>query len=151
MIVDKLSRLGIYAGISDNFRTAMNFLATHDLDALPAGRNEVDGDNVYVNVADRVLDKSNNIWETHGAYTDIQLVVHGKEIIGYAFPTDAAPSKPYDPAGDCALYDDLPGIDVPLEDGEAIILFPGEPHKPGVMPDDKPARVRKLIVKVKMD
>ena len=49
MIVGKLTDLYRYTGISKNIDTAINYIKTHDLLALPKGKTIVDGDNVYIN------------------------------------------------------------------------------------------------------
>ena len=46
MICDTLQHLGRYRGLHPNLDTAIDYLLTHDLAAMPLGRTEVDGDKV---------------------------------------------------------------------------------------------------------
>ena len=52
MICDTLQHLGRYRGLHPNLDTAIDYLLTHDLAALPLGRTEVDGDKVFINLMD---------------------------------------------------------------------------------------------------
>ena len=55
MITDSLACLGRYRGLHPALDTAIDWLQTHELDALPLGRTEIDGQNVFVNVMDAAL------------------------------------------------------------------------------------------------
>ena len=55
MICDTLQHLGRYRGLHPNLDTAIDYLLTHDLAALPLGRTEVDGDKVFINLMDATL------------------------------------------------------------------------------------------------
>ena len=55
MICDTLQHLGRYRGLHPNLDTAIDYLLTHDLTALPLGRTEVDGDKVFINLMDATL------------------------------------------------------------------------------------------------
>ena len=50
MICDTLQHLVRYRGLHPNLDTAIDYLLTHDLAALPLGRTEVDGDKVFINL-----------------------------------------------------------------------------------------------------
>ena len=50
MIYDKLSNLKAYLGFCKNLDTALNYLASHDLNSLPMGKTVVDGENVFLTV-----------------------------------------------------------------------------------------------------
>ena len=55
MICDTLQHLVRYRGLHPNLDTAIDYLLTHDLAALPLGRTEVDGDKVFINLMDATL------------------------------------------------------------------------------------------------
>ena len=44
-----MSNFICYKGIAKNIDTAINYIETHDLMALPKGKTIVDGDNVFIN------------------------------------------------------------------------------------------------------
>ena len=50
MICDTLEHLTLYQGFHKNLDTAITFLMACDLNTLPLGRTEVDGDTVFINV-----------------------------------------------------------------------------------------------------
>ena len=50
MVLDLLENLKSYEALNPHFSEVVNFLQNVDLQALPLGRNEICGDNVYANV-----------------------------------------------------------------------------------------------------
>ena len=142
MIVDTLSNIGRYASLGENFATAAGFLLKTDLNALPLGVTEVDGQKVYVNLADNYLDRADMAWEAHDRYADIQLILKGQERFGWS--TTAVPGPLEGDFRACAGEKDF---DFALTDNQFVIFLPGEPHAPG-NPDGPAALCRKLVVKV---
>ena len=49
MIYDKRAELARYFGLSPNLDAAIRFLQTTDLTALPMGRTEIPGGDIYYN------------------------------------------------------------------------------------------------------
>ena len=49
MIYTNYQQMERYLGVSDALDTAIRYLKTADLSQLQFGRNDVDGDNVYIN------------------------------------------------------------------------------------------------------
>ena len=50
MVYDTLENLSQYTGMFDHLDTAIEFIQNHDLNDLPLGKTEIDGENVFVNV-----------------------------------------------------------------------------------------------------
>ena len=152
MILDTLPNLALYSELSPHLSTAAVFLATHDLAALPAGRVEIDGDDVYANVSDYdTHDPAPERFEAHRSYVDLQLVVSGAERVGIAPRTPCLEVvQPYDEARDIEFVR-AEGESVPLYAGQFLVLFPHEAHQPGCHPASGPARVRKVVVKLRAD
>ena len=48
MITDTLANLARYRGLHKNLDTAIDWLASHDVSALPNGRTVIDGEAVFV-------------------------------------------------------------------------------------------------------
>ena len=69
MICDTLEHLGRYKGLHPNLDTAIDYLLAHDLSALPDGRTEVDGDEVFINVMDADLNPHTG---SHAEYHRLQ-------------------------------------------------------------------------------
>lgn len=87
MIVGKLKDIYRYKGISKNIDTAINYVLEKGIDgllALPKGKTEIDGTNVYVNRDTYVAkDKKDTFFENHQNYMDLQVVLKGNEYFAY--------------------------------------------------------------------
>ncbi len=146
MITDLLSRAHIYWALGRSFEQAFAFLADADLPALPPGRHEIDGPRLYAVVQEYQTKRpAEGKWEAHREYLDLQYVVSGRERFGYA-PMGRMQPGAYDaptdierPIGEGAFAE--------LRAGEFILLWPGEPHMPGLAIGE-PAAVRKVVVKI---
>ena len=85
MIYDLLENIGRYRGICPNLDTAIRFLMDTDLNTLPTGKTEIDGDRVYLQIMDAVTHElTEDSYEIHRAYMDIQIDLDGCEVIGTA-------------------------------------------------------------------
>ena len=74
------------------------WLATHDLANMPAGRYEVDGQHCYINVQDAVTqDAEKRKIEGHRHGIDLQYVVKGTERFGITSAKYAEPITEYKP------------------------------------------------------
>ena len=82
MICDDLKPLKRYQGLNKNLDTAIDYLQTHDLAALPDGRTEVDGDNVFINMMDATLHSDHGFHpEYHKTYADLQIDITGGDMM----------------------------------------------------------------------
>lgn len=151
MIFDSVKNAGRYACMSENFRRAFDYLLNTDLSKVPAGRYEIDGDNVYIMVQDAALKPWNEgRWEAHKVYADIQLVIEGYECIGYACAEDAPIAMAYAPENDLLFYEEMEGNGAIVHAGEMMVLFPSDAHRPCMQPAEGVKAVRKAVVKVKL-
>lgn len=87
MIVGKLKDIYRYKGISKNIDTTIDYILEKGIDgllALPKGKTEIDGTNVYVNRDTYVAkDKKDTFFENHQNYMDLQVVLKGNEYFAY--------------------------------------------------------------------
>jgi len=143
MIVDSLANIGRYACLGPNYALAAQYLQTADLSALPMGRTDVHGDDVYLMLADNYLDRTDMGYEAHAVYADIQIILKGSERFGWGPTGDYAPLQ-----GDFQTVDNVDGFAFTLREGQFALFLPTEPHAPG-NPDGAPATCRKLVVKVR--
>lgn len=152
MIFDLAANLDFYKnlGIEGRYKKAVEFLKNTDLEALTAGKHEIDGENVYANVVEyTTIPWEEAKFESHQDYTDIQYVIKGSETMTYAPVSELHVTVPYDAAKDCALYDNAnPGLKVVVRAGEFMIFNPWDGHKPKAA-DGAPAPIKKVIVKIK--
>jgi len=113
------------------------------------GRHDVDGDNIYIMVSTYTTNPINEDrrFESHKDYIDVQLLLEGKEIIGFAPKSELTVTDPYRP--DYELYGMVDEFDkVLLTNGKFAIIYPDEPHAPGLAAGE-PNGVRKAVIKIK--
>ena len=153
MIVGKLKDIAHYKGLSKNIDTAIDFVLTHDLLALPKGKTLIDGDNVYVNrdtYVARPLEEC--YFEGHDKYLDMQIVLKGKEGFGYTDITDPGlvVTTPYNKEKDVTKYQNKATneIYITLEEGYALV-FPEDIHLAKLDVDGK--IIEKAVIKIKLD
>ena len=105
MITDTLAHLARYRGLHKNLDTAIDWLAAHDVTALPNGRTVIDGDAVFVNVMDAELrDAEDAAFEYHRRYADLQIDLTGAERWDWAAQgSPLVANAPYDAASDAGF------------------------------------------------
>jgi len=149
MIYTTKEHLARYKGFCANLDTAIDHLAAADLNELVMGRNEVDGDKVFINRFDyTTLPQAEAAWEGHKFYADIHVVLEGEERIGV---TDASylTAGDYDEAGDFIPYEGPVDAWVTMRPGDILVVFPEDVHMVKVQRTG-PVLVKKAVVKVKV-
>ena len=114
------------------------------------GCYKIDGDRLFINVMSyETKPLSEGLFEAHRDYIDIQMVISGEECIGFADLSDLTVCKPYEP--DAELYSMVDSLDiVRISNDKLCIIFPDEPHAPGIAIGNTPSKVRKMVVKIQM-
>ena len=83
MIYTKLKNIERYLGQSESLDTAIRYLLSADLTKLTKGRNEIDGDQAFINRFDyQTMSPEEAIWEGHLQYGDMHVLLSGQEMIG---------------------------------------------------------------------
>jgi len=153
MIVDSIENLERYAVLNPRFTAVVEFLRKNDLSSLAAGKHEIQGDEVFVNVQDApVKTREEARFETHREMIDIQVPVSGTEEHGWC-PLADLPAAEYDAAIDMTLHDptapapisSLASTYFVLRPGQFAIYFPTDGHAPAITT----TTLRKAIFKVK--
>ena len=111
------------------------------------GKYVIDGEDIYASVMTyETKAESEKKFETHEKYIDIQYIVSGEEIIGSA---NIALLQAADGDGEDIAFYSMPDSygRITFNAGELAIIFPGEPHAPGVALGE-PSVVKKIVVKV---
>ena len=153
MIVGKLVDLYRYKGIAKNIDTAIDYILNNDLMALPKGKTVVDGDNVYINRDTYVAKPYEEcFFENHENYIDIQIVLKGKERIGYTHISNP-PLKvttPYNDVKDVTKYNNDPegAVYFDVEEG-FVLVYTEDAHLAKCDVDGN--TVEKAVVKVKIE
>ena len=152
MIVDKIENAGLYGNLSEDIAKALKVLGQLSPAELTDGRHDIDGDKLYL-VSQHYETKTvrRGKLEAHREYIDIQSVVAGRELLGYAPLGDLETAQPYDEAKDVVFYKVPDRIStIILTPGLFCILFPEDTHMPGCALNG-PSGVHKVVVKVRIN
>jgi len=151
MIADVLKNRQIYASISPRIKTALEYIAKTDFSAIAPGRYELDGSNLFVLVqAYDSIPREQGKWECHKNYIDIQYIAEGVEQIGCNNINKMKVTTEYNPEKDIAFLSGE-GDFITFSKGSYGIFFPADAHMPKIAADNIPAKVKKVVVKVKVD
>ena len=103
-------------------------------------------DEIYANIQTcNPKPKKDQVLEKHKRYIDLQLVISGKERIGWKFfDKTFKVLKKYNAKNDIAFYSNKPDTFINLKKSEFAIFFPEDTHAP--LCCDK--MVKKCIVKI---
>ena len=146
MIIDRLENSHLYVTLHPRIKTAFDYLRKTNVSTFPAGKYEIDGLNLYAMLQQYdTKTKSQGVWEAHRRYIDLQVVLHGTEILGYANIARLTPGT-YDPAKDFLPLSGE-GDFLTLQSGSFALLFPEDAHMPGIAAG-LPQPVKKIVVKI---
>jgi YhcH/YjgK/YiaL family protein len=152
MIVDRIENAKRYKGLGHGIPEALDFLARTDLAKLPNGKLEIDGEKLFA-VVQRYQGKpvSEARWEYHEKYLDLQFVVSGDELMGYAPWDDNLPVEtPYDAAKDAGFVS-ASGVMAPVSSGMFAVFMPEELHAPSLAANPAKPDVFKIVMKCRWD
>ena len=148
MIKDKLEYANTYYGISDSLKKGFEWLKNNDLKSLADGRYQIDN-NIYANIQSYET-KENAPYEAHREYADIQYMVEGAEKIGVTNYSNCTTVETYNKEKDIEFLNLNQKDSYELiNEGEFLVLFPQDAHKPSINPDKK-LNVKKVVVKVRL-
>ena len=149
MIYTKKENLNRYLGLSTEMDTAIRFLQSADLRSLVKGRNEIDGDKVFVNRFDyQTMPQEQAIWEGHIQYADIHVLLSGNEKIGVT-NVNMLTETVRKPDEDFVGFNGEVMSWFPMTTEDILIVFPEDIHMVKVM-DGESVTVEKACFKVKV-
>ncbi len=147
MIIDKLENLKMYESVNPLFAKVVEFLQENDLNALEAGKHEIVGKDLFVNIQvakGKTPDEA--VIETHDKMIDIQIPITAAETFGYT-QRDQLPKAEYNAEKDITKIPNLAADSyVTCQPGMMAIFFPQDGHAPCIagVPE-----LKKAIFKVK--
>ena len=151
MIADILKNRHLYAPISPRIKTALEYIATTDFSGMEPGKYELDGSNLYVLVqAYDSIPKEHGKWECHKNYIDIQYISEGAEQIGCNNINKMKITTEYNPEKDIAFLSGE-GDFITFSRGSYGIFFPEDVHMPKIAVNKIPGKVKKVVIKIKVD
>lgn len=148
MIIDRLKNASLYLGISEELEIALRYLQGSDMSNVKSGRHEIDGSRIYA-IAQKYETKhrEDGLWEAHRRYIDVQYIIKGIELIGYA-NIENLEMEEYDDVKDrLTLKGD--GDFLVVRAGTFVIFTPQDAHMPGLAVDT-PEIIEKIVLKVKV-
>lgn len=149
MIADQLKNINRYRVLGPLFAKAIEYLETADFAALPAGKYEVDGTDVFAIINEYTTKAAADCEpETHLKYIDIQYMVSGTERFGFALLQDQTPLKPYDENADLLVYKPEGFNYIDLKPGMFVIFYPTDIHQPEMFAA-APMPVKKVVMKIR--
>ena len=115
---------------------------------MPDGRYEIDGDDVFANIAHGRTAQNTPNAEAHDVYIDIQFLIEGHELIGVAQRETLTEVEAH-PERDIWFYTGKYEY-LSLGDNRFMILWPHDAHAPNHAVDGIPIATRKCVVKVRV-
>ena len=149
MIYTKRKNIERYLGQCDSLDTAIRHLLSADLSKLTKGRNEVDGDQVFINRFDyQTMTPEQAIWEGHAQYADMHVLLSGHEKIGVT-NVDALKVTVRKPEEDFIGYEGDVETWLPMTTEDILIVYPEDVHMVKVI-DGESTLVEKACYKFKV-
>lgn len=132
MIYDVLENAERYYPVHPGFRAAFEYLRKTDFTQLPSGRNEIDGERMFVVVnRDVGQGREQRKLEFHRKYIDLQYVVEGADEMGWrAGRLCRELAMPYGEQSDVGFWAERPISYFQVEAGQFAIFYPDDPHAP---------------------
>ena len=148
MILANLQNTERIEGLHPLFKEVFDYIKSHDLLHTECGRIELKGSDLFINNVNATLKaQDKQVLEAHRDYIDIQILLEGKERMGWMAIEDVKNEiQAYDQEKDCALYADQSTSFFDLVPGQFAIFFPEDAHAPVI----GEGTVRKLIAKVRI-
>jgi YhcH/YjgK/YiaL family protein len=146
MIIDTLDNYHLYQSINERIAKGFEFLHNTDLDAIPSGKHDIDGDSIFALVQEyQTKPLAECKLESHKKYIDIQYVIRGEEFMGVTTKNnqtivEANKEKDY------TFYEGTTSL-VRVSRGMFTIFFPNDLHQPCVQTEFV-SEVKKVVIKV---
>ncbi len=148
MILDKLANFEMYESLDSKVWKGLQYVNNTDLAAMKPGKYEIDGDDIFASIAEyKTKPADAGKLEGHYKYIDVQYIIAGSELIGYAPLKDQAVAIPYDEKNDLIFFEGECSY-FELSEGMFSIFYPDDLHKPGI--GDERSVVNKVVVKIKI-
>lgn len=130
------------------WKKAFRWLEDTELDWIDPGVYVIEEGNCRAIVSyDPAPELEDTRWEAHKVFSDIQLIISGKVLMGIAPVAGASLSEPYHPESDVAFYT-AEGEYHPAEPGTFFIFTPADAHRPGIKVEGFD-EVKKVVIKVR--
>jgi YhcH/YjgK/YiaL family protein len=148
MIIDKISNSEQYSKISERIAKGFAWIKENDLSQMESGTYKIDGDDIFAMLQEYDTKDSNDCkLEGHYKYIDIQYIISGTELMGFAPLYDQKPVE-INTENDYAFYDGGASF-LKVDAGMFTVFFPEDLHMPCIKLEQS-AHVKKVVVKVRL-
>jgi YhcH/YjgK/YiaL family protein len=149
MILDTLVNCHLYQSINERIAKGFAFLHNTNLDAIPSGKHDIDGDTIFALVQEyQTKPIAECKLESHKKYIDIQYVIRGEEFMGITTQNNQAILE-QNLEKDYTFYEGTTSL-VRVSKGMFTIFFPDDLHQPCVQTETV-LEVKKVVIKVKIE
>ncbi|MFW2488910.1 YhcH/YjgK/YiaL family protein [Clostridium chromiireducens] len=149
MICENININRNYSSINKNFEKAFEYLRGQNLKELAVGKYEIEGEKIFAMIQEYTTEREEQKnWESHEKYIDIQLIVDGQEVMGFAPVSCLEIKEDFRMDKDLIFYNETTnGANIKFKSGDYAIFFPEDGHKPGCALNEC-SKVKKVVVKV---
>ena len=147
MITDKIKNIDKYKNLSERIKKGIEFIQNTDLVNAKTGKYIIEGDNIYAGIDEyNTRSKDVSMPEIHKKYLDIQYIISGNELMGYAPFNNQQVVTEYNAEKDIAfLNSEVSFFD--FKENHFAIFFPEELHMPCISKNES-SPIKKVVVKV---
>jgi len=146
MILDTIENYQLYNPINERIAKGFDFLRTTDLDSLPSGKHDIEGDTIFALVQEYQTKPLEDCkLESHKKYIDIQYVIRGEEMMGITTQNNQKIIE-VNEGKDYTFYEGTTSL-VLVSKGMFTIFFPDDLHQPCVQTETI-SEVKKVVIKV---
>jgi len=150
MIIDKIENAQLYRGLGERISKAFEYIIKTDLKNLKPGKYEIAGENIFALISEyKTKREEEGKLEAHRKYIDVQYVISGEELMGYAPLGIQEILEPYKVENDIIFFKG-DKLFVKVSSGMFAIFFPEDVHMPGIS-TGKISDVKKLVIKVRIN
>lgn len=150
MIIDKIENSHLYKNIHERINKSFVYIKETDLKNLPIGKYAIDGENIFALVSKyQTKPESEGKLEAHKKYIDVQYMISGEELMGYASLGDQQILEQYKEENDIIFFSGEKSF-TKVSEGMFAIFFPEDVHMPGIS-TGKVSNVKKLVIKVRVN
>ena len=98
--------------------------------SLENGSYDVDYNGIKMNVGKYFTKKENDkFWESHKRYLDVHIMIDGSERVAFN-DIHNMKEKSFDPERDLVILEGNKLFDIVIENGDVLVFFPNDVHKP---------------------
>jgi biofilm protein TabA len=138
-----------YAANKSRWDKGFAYLKSINMKTIKPGHYQIEGEDVYANVTEAPSKEfAETQYEVHQNYSDLHLMISGKEKIGVTPFVNATVKTPYDATKDIGFWNIADDKIYTAEPGTFFIFCPGTPHRPNIKVPGQGV-VKKIVIKVR--